>query len=158
MGRGNVWEAVSIITEVRSLFAAVIALVALLGASPASAQQGHVGVRMVGNTKTLQPGQQGVMAVVLDVRPGFHAQSHRPLEETYIPTNVTVKPDANITFHEPVYPEGKIENYPKLGKLSVYSGQTIIYVPFEVKADAKNGLVTIAAEVEYQACNDSVCF
>src|SRR5438132_333119 len=113
---------------------------------------------MVGNTKTLQPGQQGVMAVVLDVRPGFHAQSHRPLEETYIPTNVTVKPDANITFHEPVYPEGKIENYPKLGKLSVYSGQTIIYVPFEVKADAKNGLVTIAAEVEYQACNDSVCF
>ena len=59
-----------------------------------------------------------------------------------------MKPDANITFHEPVYPEGKIENYPKLGKLSVYSGQTIIYVPFEVKADAKNGLVTIAAEVE----------
>jgi len=48
---------------------------------------------------------------------------------TYIPTNVTMKSAGTITFHEPVYPDGKIENYPKLGTLSVYSGQTIIYVP-----------------------------
>jgi thiol:disulfide interchange protein len=140
------------------VFPKVLALIALLAASPAWAQQVHVAVRMAANTKTLQAGQQGVLAVVMDVGAGFHAQSHKPLEESYIPTNVTVKPDGNFTFHEPVYPEGKIENYPKLGKLSVYSGQTIIYVPFEVKSDAQNGPVTIAAEVEYQACNDSVCF
>jgi len=29
---------------------------------------------------------------------------------------------------------------------------------FEVKADAKDGPLTLAAEVEYQVCNDSVCF
>ncbi|HEV8290522.1 MAG TPA: protein-disulfide reductase DsbD N-terminal domain-containing protein, partial [Tepidisphaeraceae bacterium] len=142
----------------RFLAIAIAALVLLLAASPLWAQQGPLSVRMVANTKTVQPGQQGVVAVVMEIAPGFHAQSHRPLEATYIPTNVTVKPVANITFHEPVYPDGKIENYPKLGKLSVYSGQTIIYVPFEVKADAKDGPVTLAAEVEYQVCNDSVCF
>src|SRR4051812_26968599 len=155
--RGNVLEAVSIITDVKRMIRLTVGLVFLL-AAPLLAQQGHVAVRMVPNTKTLQAGQQGVLAVVMDVRAGFHAQSHRPLEESYIPTNVTLKSDANITFHEPVYPEGKIENYPKLGKLSVYSGQTIIYVPFEVKSDAKDGAVTIGAEVEYQACNDNVCF
>jgi thiol:disulfide interchange protein len=149
--------AVSIITKVKQTIRLAIALVFLL-AVPVWAQQGHVNVRMVANTKTLQAGQQGVVAVVMDIRAGFHAQSHRPLEETYIPTNVTMKGDPNITFHEPVYPEGRIENYKKLGKLSVYSGQTIIYVPFEVKADAKDGPLTIAAEVEFQACNDNVCF
>src|SRR5690349_11488860 len=152
---GNVLEPVSIITEVK-LFRTIIPL--LLLASTAFAQQAKVSVRMVGNTKTLQPGQQGVAAVVMEIPDGFHAQSHKPLEASYIPTNVTLKPATNITFHEPVYPDGKIENYPKLGTLSVYSGQTIIYVPFEVKADATAGPITFAAEVEYQVCNDRVCF
>jgi thiol:disulfide interchange protein len=156
---GNVLAGVSIITGVKQIHRLVMGLLlVLLTTTALSAQQGHVAVRMVANTRTLQAGQQGVAAVVMEVPAGFHAQSHRPLEATYIPTHVTLKPDANITFHEAVYPDGKIEDYPKLGKLSVYSGQTIIYVPFEVKADAKSGPIALAAEVEYQVCNDSVCF
>src|SRR5439155_7002757 len=142
---------------VKRMIRSALSLVFLL-AAPVWAQQGHVRVRLVAITRTLQAGQQGAVAVVMEIAPTFHAQSHKPLEESYIPTNVTLKSDANVTFHEPVYPEGKIENYPKLGKLSVYSGQTIIYVPFDVKSDAKDGPLTIAAEVEYQACNDNVCF
>src|SRR5678815_3999202 len=89
---GNVSGGVSIITVVRSI-RFIIPLLALLAASAVSAQQARVAVRMVGNTKTLQAGQQGVAAVVMDVAAGFHAQSHRPLEATYIPTNVTLKPN-----------------------------------------------------------------
>src|SRR5438477_7262673 len=127
---GNVLIPVSIITEVKAI-RSILGLLVMIAATPVLAQPARVSVRMVANTKTLQPGQQGVAAVVMEIPPGFHAQSHRPLEPTYIPTNLTVKSDANITFHEPVYPDGKIENYPKLGTLSVYSGQTIIYLPFE---------------------------
>jgi thiol:disulfide interchange protein len=144
---------------VRPLPGLVIASAALLLAPLAAlAQQGQVMVQMLPNTKTLQGGQQGVIAVVLDIRPGFHAQSHKPLESAYIPTTVTVKANPNITYYEPVYPTGQIVDYPKLGRLSVYSGQTIIYVPFEVKRDAKLGPITLAAELEYQVCNDAVCY
>ena len=130
----------------------------LLISSRVLAQPAPVTLEFLPNTKTLQPGQQAVVAVVLEIRPGFHAQSHRPLSKNYIATVVKFKEDPNITAYAPIYPEGQVENYPQLGKLSVYSGRVIIYVPIEVKRDAKLGEITLGAELEYQVCNDKVCF
>ncbi len=121
-------------------------------------QEKPVTLQFLPATKTLQPGQQGAIAVVMDIQKGFHAQSHRPLEPNYIPTTVKVKPNANVTFYEPIYPVGHVESFPQLGKLSVYSDQTIIYIPFEVKREAAHGPITLEAELEFQYCDDKVCF
>ena len=107
---------------------------------------------------SLPPGGQGVLAVVLDVKEGFHAQSHTPLEQNLI--KLEVKPEAHdaVTFGEPIYPEAHIEEYPELGRVSVYTGRTIIYVPFQVKPDAAPGTLALGGRIRYQICDDKVCF
>src|SRR2546423_1749789 len=40
------------------------------------------------NLSALQPGSKAVAAVVIDIAPGFHAQSHQPLEKFLIPFEV----------------------------------------------------------------------
>lgn len=110
------------------------------------------------NTTALKPGGRGVLAVVLDIKPGYHAQSSKPLDENLIALAVTTEKNETVEFGVPVYPPGKIETYPALGKLSVYDGRVIVYVPFSVKADAKEGPVKLAGEITYQICDDKACY
>ena len=110
------------------------------------------------STTTLPVGGRGMVAVVIDVHPGLHAQSHHPGNEDYIPLEIKTKPAAGVTAGEVRYPPGKDESYPLLGKLNVYVGQTIAYVPVSVAPDAKPGPVTFSGTVELQACNSSSCF
>lgn len=110
------------------------------------------------NSSALRQGQDAMLAVVVDVHAGLHAQSHTPLDPTLIPFELT--PDANtaVDFGSPVYPDGQIENYAALGKLSVYTGRAIVFVPLHVKSDAPPGNLTISGHVRFQACNEGTCF
>src|ERR1700728_1708915 len=94
------------------------------------------------NTSSLQVGQTAVAAVVVDIKPGLHAQSHTPLSGTgvnYI--KFEVKPDANpnIDFLDPIYPVATVENFAALGPQSVYTGEVIVYLPMRVKTGAAVG-------------------
>ncbi|HZN68859.1 MAG TPA: hypothetical protein VFB66_26505 [Tepidisphaeraceae bacterium] len=62
------------------------ALLLLLVASPAAlAQQKRAEVeRTVVNVSGLKPGEKALAAVVVDIKPGFHAQSRTPLEDFYV--------------------------------------------------------------------------
>src|SRR5256885_898381 len=53
------------------------------------------------NFTALQPGQQAVVAVVLDIKPGFHAQSHTPSAANYIKLEVKADAAGPIKFFEP---------------------------------------------------------
>jgi len=110
------------------------------------------------NFSSLQPGQQAVIAVVLDIAPGLHAQSHTPLAANLIPLRVSVDANPAIKTLEEIYPEPKIEEYPALGKLSVYAGRAIVYVPIEVSRDATPGELKLSGKLSYQICNDNTCF
>jgi thiol:disulfide interchange protein DsbD len=110
------------------------------------------------NTTALKPGSEAVAAVVIDVKKGFHAQSHTPKDEFLIP--LTVKGDAmeGITAGDVQYPPGLDEKYPDLGEVNVYTGRVVIYLPVRVSADAKEGAVKVSGSVRYQACDDKACF
>jgi thiol:disulfide interchange protein len=113
------------------------------------------------NTSALQVGQTAVAAVVVDIKPGLHAQSHTPLTGTgvnYI--KFEVKPDANpnIDFLDPIYPPATVENFPALGPQSVYTGEVIVFLPFRVKTVAAVGGISISGKLTWQACNDHTCF
>jgi thiol:disulfide interchange protein len=109
------------------------------------------------NVSALRPGQTAMVAVVLDIHPGLHAQSHTPLDPSLI--KLEVLPDANseVDFGDPVYPPGQTETYPA-GTMSVYTGRAIVFVPVKVKADAPVGPLTISGKVSLQACNETSCF
>lgn len=115
-------------------------------------------VQVVTSTDAVQGGGKGLLAVVVDIAKGFHAQSNKPLAENLIPLEVTFKDSGPVKFDKPVYPPGHIEDYPALGKLSVYSGRTIIFVPFTVAADAKPGALELPGAISYQICDDKTCF
>src|SRR5271170_1532863 len=113
------------------------------------------------NASALQVGQTAVAAVVVDIKPGLHAQSHTPLTGTgvnYIRFDLKPDPNPNVEFLDPIFPDGKIENFVALGPQSVYTGRVIIYLPIRVKTSATIGPTTISGKLTWQACNDHVCF
>lgn len=110
------------------------------------------------NYSALQPGQQAVLAVVLEVAPGFHAQSHTPHDANLIKTEVKLDDTPGIEAFEASYPPGRDETYPQLGTINVYTGKSIVYVPLQVKSDAPLGLVHIKGTIAYQICDDKACF
>jgi thiol:disulfide interchange protein DsbD len=128
------------------------------GGGSVAMKRGTPTVSAAVNTSALQPGQQAAVAVVVDVPQGLHAQSHKPLQDNLIPLEVKVDENPAVTALGPVYPEGEIETYPALGKLSVYTGRVIVYVPVQVKGDAAAGPVTLSGTVRLQICDDKACF
>ena len=112
------------------------------------------------NTTALQAGQQAVVAVVVDIEEGCHAQSHTPTDKTAMASSVSLIGPAGFKIYEPVYPDGETRNDPKTGKISVYAGRVIIYVPLQVTADAPPGDVTLAGTGHFQVCTDATgeCF
>src|SRR5580700_11219241 len=84
------------------------------------------------NASALQVGQTAAAAVVVDIKPGLHAQSHTPLTGTgvnYIKFDLKPDSNPNLEFLDPIFPEGKTEVFVALGPQSVYTGQVIIYLP-----------------------------
>ena len=135
----------------------VAALLGLPAALAAGAETRAEISRAVVNYKSLQPGQQAVVGIVVDIKAGFHAQSHTPTSEDYIAYVVKLPAVAPATVYDPIYPEGETHTYP-VGKLNVYTGQVIVYVPLEIPSDAKPGPLALAGTVRWQICDDEKCY
>lgn len=143
-------------SRVRAVFAS---LLLLLSAAPALAQGQRATVeKAVVSVSGLKPGEKAMAAVVLDIKPGFHAQSRTPSQDFYIKFDAKFDENPAVTFGEVSYPRGEGKTYPALGLLNVYEGQTVVRVPIEVKPDAPPGPVKITGRLRYQICDDSVCF
>ena len=136
---------------------AVFVLLLLAGAVHA-ASIGKATVSASLNYKSLPPGQQAVVAVVVDVPAGFHSQSHTPSAPNYIAFKVTMDANPAVEWSEPVYPQGKDESYPGLGTLNVYTGQVVVYVPMQVQANAPAGPLKLTGTVVYQLCDANACY
>jgi thiol:disulfide interchange protein DsbD len=145
----------------RSIRAALFAAVLLLLSPALALSAPKTGtVSAVLNSSALQVGQTAVVAVVVDLKPGLHAQSHTPLPSPVNYIKFMVKPDPNpqVEFLNPIYPPAKIETFAALGPQSVYTGEVIVYLPMRIKTDAPLGDIAISGKVTWQACNDSTCF
>src|SRR5947209_7449121 len=91
------------------------------------------------NKTALQPGQKVLIAVVLDVKEKYHAQSHSPGDPNSIAYEVKLDENPAFTAGTPVYAQGEDIDFPALGKLNVYVGKSVTYIPITVKPDAKPG-------------------
>ena len=137
-----------------SLFGLAALLVGIappgLFAKPQAAERATV-------SASVEPADGGAtLTVVVDVAAGFHAQSHTPLETFLIPLTVKVNTSPGIMAGEPVYPAPEVVTYPQLGKVSVYTGKTVITVPLKTELDA--AALRVGGTVRYQICDDKNCF
>jgi thiol:disulfide interchange protein len=115
-------------------------------------------VSAVLSSNALHASDKAEVAVIVNVHPGLHAQSHTPAEPNLIPLVVKMNPSPGVTFGDPLYPPGENNVYPELGTVNVYTGQIIVRVPLTISGDAKPGELKISGKVRYQACNERACF
>lgn len=107
---------------------------------------------------TAKAGSEVVHKLRVNLKPGYHVNSHVPKEDFYIPLrlvwNATPLQVAGIRFPEP-----KLEKYSFSEKpISVFTGDFEIITTFKVPANAAPGIAMARAQLIYQACNDRMCF
>jgi cytochrome c biogenesis protein CcdA len=88
---------------------------------------------------------------------GLHVQSDQPRDPLLIPTVVGIDPPEGVRAVEAVFPE-PFEFLVLDDALDVFEHDFSIGVAFVVADDVPSGPLVVPARVQYQACNDSVCF
>ena len=101
----------------------------------------------------LRPGQQAAISIVLEIKSGYHIQSHKPLDPDLVPLEITFDQNPAITPGQVRYPPPVIEDDPAAGKISAYTGRTVVEAPFTISKTA-GGKLTVSGRVQYQACDD----
>ncbi|HOG28020.1 MAG TPA: cytochrome c biogenesis protein CcdA [Vicinamibacterales bacterium] len=98
------------------------------------------------------------LAVKVSLAEGLHTQSNAPRDPTLIPTALSIDAPAGITVSEVVYP--KAVDFRQEGQeqpLSVFEREFAIGVQVVVGPEALAG-AAVPARLQYQACNDVMCF
>jgi cytochrome c biogenesis protein CcdA len=136
-----------------------LAFAALPGsAGPVPASNTIVSPRLAADADRLVAGTAFRLAVVADVKAGWHVNSHTPKEDFLIPTEIKLKPAAGLAFSAVTYPKHKETKFSFSDQpLAVYEGRAVFLVPGTVDAKAAPGPRTLTAVIAYQPCNDNQC-
>jgi Disulphide bond corrector protein DsbC len=104
-------------------------------------------------------GKEFQVAVVADIRSGYHVNSHKPSDEYLIATTVTPQLPAGFQVLDTIYPAGRQEkfSFSPNKPLDVYTGSVTFKLRVVAQADAPIGAVNIPTILRYQACNDTTC-
>ena len=110
---------------------------------------------------SMEPAARGSafqIAVVMNIRPGFHVNAREKSEEYLIATDLKAELPAGFSSGEVVYPKGKLETFTFSKKpLNVYQGTVILRLPVNALASAPLGAQHIPLKLRYQACSTELC-
>ena len=110
---------------------------------------------------SMEPAARGSafqIAVVMNIRPGFHVNAREKSEEYLIATDLKAELPAGFSSGEVVYPKGKLETFTFSKKpLNVYQGTVILRLPVNALASAPLGAQHIPLKLHYQACSTDLC-
>ncbi|UCD30396.1 MAG: thioredoxin family protein [Planctomycetota bacterium] len=109
----------------------------------------------------VKPGSKFQVAVVLEIKDKHHINSHRPLQDFLIATDLFHDQTDGLSINRPKFPKGHLE--PSLipgQRQSVYRGKTVIVLPIEADKTVTGPNLRISGVVTYQACSDKdkTCF
>lgn len=142
---------------VASLALSLACTAAALG-QPVPASSTIIVPRLEADADRLVAGSPFRLAVVADIKAGWHVNSHTPKEDFLIPTEVRIKPAAGVVFSAVKYPKHKESKFSFSDQpLAVYEGRTVFLVPGTADAKAAPGPRTLTAVISYQPCNDTQC-
>jgi len=106
----------------------------------------------------LQPGKPSTVTVEVDVKPGYHAQSHTPTQDYLRKFNLKLDDNPSLKFGDPVYPKGQdYDTKTALGVLNVYTGKVTVQFPVELNPGG-SPYATIKGKIEVQVCDDNLCY
>lgn len=136
----------------------LVSLIAPVALGQPGAPPPVVTARVVADGAPLVAGQPFRLAVVAEIAPGFHVNSHTPKEDYLIPTSAALAPVPGITLKPPVYPKHVERKFAFAeGLVAVYEGRVAVVFEGAVEAGAAPGARKLSATLDYQACNDQQC-
>jgi DsbC/DsbD-like thiol-disulfide interchange protein len=98
------------------------------------------------------------IAVRAGIKPGFHINAHKPLEDYLIPTSLEAELPKGFRVLAVAYPPGKLEKFEfSETKLLVYDGTITVRMRLQALAEAPLGRIKLPLTLRYQACNDVAC-
>ena len=110
-----------------------------------------------------RPGATATLKLKVEILPGFHINSNKPLEDYLIPTEVFLPaspqtPDG-FELAGASYPKAELKTFSFAPgeKLAVYEGTIEVAVRLRARPEAQPGTHALALGLRYQACNDQVC-
>jgi len=110
---------------------------------------------------SMEPAARGgsfQIAVVMNIRQGFHVNAREKSEEYLIATDLKAQLPSGFTNGEVVYPKGKLETFTFSKKpLNVYQGTVILRLPVNALANSTIGQQHIPLKLRYQACSNEYC-
>jgi thiol:disulfide interchange protein DsbD len=131
---------------------------------PQSMADDIVSVWAAWSVNTARPGDSIVLAIVLDVAPGYHitadAGQIKPIPDfSPYPTQVVIQsPPAGLLIEQPVFPSAHAVTLGFIpDPLMVFDQRTIIYLPVAVKKQVPLKEIQVSVTVAYQACDAQVC-
>jgi thiol:disulfide interchange protein DsbD len=106
----------------------------------------------------IHPGDSFQLAIVATVKPGFHINGGRPLDEFLIPTTLKFDEINDVAFSPVSYPVAEHESFSfSNDKMAVYAGKVSFFSYGRLSDDVSPGDIRISGLLNYQACNDQSC-
>ncbi len=146
---------------VRRRFSTAVLCGAIALAGPAAAQlrPPEVSIAPVMETDAAHPGTTTRVALEVKLDPGFHVNSDTPLDDSLIPTALTLEMPEGFSLEGVAFPEAiLIEQVIADEPLAVFEEEFRIGAILDLDASLTPGTYALPGTFRYQACNDRVCF
>jgi DsbC/DsbD-like thiol-disulfide interchange protein len=102
-------------------------------------------------------GANGSITLALEVTPNPRIHVYAPGAKDFTAVALILTPQADVTAGKPVYPKADVASAPGSDDAPAYSKTFRITQPVTVKGGTAKDL-TIAGVLNYQACDDRVCY
>jgi hypothetical protein len=117
----------------------------------------HLTVAASSSAPVLAPG--GKVTLVAEVAPKPRMHVYSPEQHDYIPVSLQITAPAGVTAGRPVFPKGESFVFaPTKETQVVFSKPFRIDVPLTASRALKPGPIEITGVLQYQACDDKVCY
>lgn len=135
-----------------------------IGGGTVTADTAHLTLTATISDTTAAPGERLSLVVDASPKPGMHL--YAPGKHTYRVVQVTIDPQPWLRTHDTVYPASEIYHFKPLDeRVEVFMKPfrlrrdlTLLATPAAQKQLAAMPSVTITGALDYQACDDKLCY
>lgn len=107
----------------------------------------------------IHPGEIFRVAIVANIKQGFHINSYKPLGQFLMPTVVKFDETKGIVLGPLSYPVPVLKSFSfSPDKVSVYQGRIVMLTQGKLAENVALGGIKISGRMAYQACDDQSCF
>jgi thiol:disulfide interchange protein len=111
----------------------------------------------IAESDDVHAGSTARLALSVEIEKGFHAQANHPRGETLIPMKLTLDTPPGVTLVDITFPPSTV--FLVAGDPSdVFEGTILVGARIAISAALAPGPLTIPGRLQYQACDDRLCY